>query len=280
MPAPTALLFRGSFGDELCTTPLVKGLYAKYQRPVFVNSNFSRQIFRNSPYVSEKEDYSHLVPLHLPDEDAHCVHLVDHFASQAGIDPADRDLDFFLDGNDRFPLDIPEDGTKIITIDTRCGWPIRQWPLNRFLSVCEELKRKKVFVIEIGKEINNCFDQKVSCRLSNANLSFLNKLSLRQTAYVISRSDAFLGSDSGLSHLSAALGIPAITLFGPIHPATRSHRQTIPIFTDSCPKYNEKHLQCDNDHTCMRSITTDLVLSTTLKVLFKPGFADRCTSPH
>ena len=36
---------------------------------------------------------------------------------------------------------------------------------------------------------------------------------------MISAADGFVGNDSGITHLAAALGIPAIALFGPTDPA-------------------------------------------------------------
>ena len=49
--------------------------------------------------------------------------------------------------------------------------------------------------------------------------SVLRKLSLRLLAGVLLEADVFLGHDSGVSHLAAFLGRPAIALFGPTDPA-------------------------------------------------------------
>lgn len=45
--------------------------------------------------------------------------------------------------------------------------------------------------------------------------SFAGKLSLRETAELLAAAGAFAGNDSGLSHIAAAVGTPAVMLFGP-----------------------------------------------------------------
>jgi ADP-heptose:LPS heptosyltransferase len=40
-------------------------------------------------------------------------------------------------------------------------------------------------------------------------------LSLSQVCALLARSDVYLGNDSGISHLAAALGVPTVALFGP-----------------------------------------------------------------
>ena len=45
--------------------------------------------------------------------------------------------------------------------------------------------------------------------------SFLDQLTLRQTAAVLAAAGAVVGNDSGLSHIAAAVGTPTVMLFGP-----------------------------------------------------------------
>jgi ADP-heptose:LPS heptosyltransferase len=43
-------------------------------------------------------------------------------------------------------------------------------------------------------------------------------LSLTQVLELLSCADAFLGNDSGVTHLAAALGVKTIAVFGPTNP--------------------------------------------------------------
>jgi heptosyltransferase III len=48
--------------------------------------------------------------------------------------------------------------------------------------------------------------------------------SLLETASVLSASQAFIGNDSGITHLAGALGLPVIALYGPTDPETWAPR--------------------------------------------------------
>lgn len=269
-----AILLRGSFGDELNAAPVVKALSEKYREKIYINANYSREIFKNNPYVTWREEYNDLKILKLPDQETHRLHLIDHYARQADVEIQDRKLEIFLDPEDAVSSSIFESSAKKIAVDTRCGWPIRQWPLRNFTAVCEMLQKKGVLIVEVGKSIRNCFGEVVANKLPNASASYLDKLTIRQTASVISQCDAFLGCDSGLAHLATAVGVPAVTLFGPIHPASRAHALTVPVFTNSCDRYAVKHLHCERKHQCMRSITPDMVREIVATALFKPNYVE------
>ncbi len=264
----TALMFRGSLGDELNVTPALRALVERQGRKVYVNSKYGAELFKNNPYVTDVEDYTSVALLKMPTRREHERHLIDHYAAQLGVHVRNRQLELCLDTDDAIPL--PFDGLrqKVVTVDTRCGWPIREWPLRRFAEVCDALRAEGVYVVEVGKGVLNCLKQTLVNRLPRADASFLDMLSVRQTAYVISRSHAFLGCDSGLAHVASALGVSAVTLFGPVSPKIRAHRATVPVFSGCCAMHRVHHMECRNGNACMRSITSAEVLETVLKVLF------------
>ena len=51
-----------------------------------------------------------------------------------------------------------------------------------------------------------------------APLNFAGQLTLNQSACVIARASAYVGPDTALTHMAAALGIPTVALFGPTNP--------------------------------------------------------------
>ncbi len=52
----------------------------------------------------------------------------------------------------------------------------------------------------------------------------LRNLDLPLVAAIISRSGLFIGNDSGITHMAAALGIPTVAVFGPTDPAVWAPR--------------------------------------------------------
>ena len=49
-------------------------------------------------------------------------------------------------------------------------------------------------------------------------LDLCGRTSILQAAAVLQHATAFVGNDSGLGHIAAALGVPTITIFGPGDP--------------------------------------------------------------
>jgi ADP-heptose:LPS heptosyltransferase len=85
---------------------------------------------------------------------------------------------------------------------------------------------------------------------------------------VIAELDALVGADSGPAHVAAAVGVPAITLFGPTDPRltaplgpgqTALWRQPVcgPCFLGECPI----------DHRCMEAIEVAQVEAAILEAL-------------
>lgn len=269
-----AIRIKGSIGDELMLTPIVKKMSSIVGKPIYVQGEYADIIFKNNPYVTEIPTLERKIYIPFPKDGEHMIHLVDYFAKLLGIEVEERDLELFLDDEDLIQLPHRGKNRKRIAVDTRCGWPIRQWSLLRYNQLCNELMRVGIEVIEVGKHFKNCFGDFVTNDLAGPSYSFVNQLSLRQTASVISQCDVFLGSDSGLAHVASAVGTPAVVLFGPIHPSTRCHNNTIPVFTDVCQEYHRKHLNCFHDNNiCMRSITVESVYSVLVRALFNKGTA-------
>ena len=88
----------------------------------------------------------------------------------------------------------------------------------------------------------------------------------------------YVGSDSGLAHLSAAVGTPPVTLFGPADPDRMcpfGYRDLIvQAKTDTCHACNpypwqasQPTINCDKHYACMRDITTEDILEKALPVL-------------
>ncbi|MEW6377805.1 MAG: glycosyltransferase family 9 protein, partial [Thermodesulfobacteriota bacterium] len=97
-------------------------------------------------------------------------------------------------------------------------------------------------------------------------------LSLLQIASVMEGCQLFIGNDSGISHMAAALGLHTIAIFGPTDPTVWSPRgekvlvirREIPC--SPCPQ--ERFFLCKN-FECLKMIETEEVL----KGLEKMGVA-------
>jgi hypothetical protein len=108
---------------------------------------------------------------------------------------------------------------KLVVIQPGSGGQHKCWNLDNFLSVAKELRSKGVEVVfllgpaeqeRLGSNTINSIKSIVRC---------LADLTLTQVVYLLSCSDAFIGNDSGITHLAAGMGIRTIAVFGPTNPA-------------------------------------------------------------
>ena len=58
----------------------------------------------------------------------------------------------------------------------------------------------------------------ISRSMPAATVNLAGKLSLTESAFLISRAKYYVGPDTALTHMAAALGIPTVALFGPSNP--------------------------------------------------------------
>lgn len=102
------------------------------------------------------------------------------------------------------------------------GNKLRMWGEENFASFLKNIIQKyeiiNVFLIGNNKEFELCENvKKLSGGLSNV-YNLAGRLSIKETAALIERSDIFVGNDSSMGHLASCFAIPSIILFGPTIP--------------------------------------------------------------
>ncbi len=91
------------------------------------------------------------------------------------------------------------------------GSPRKNWPLDRFAAVAEALMRD-------GMRVAWCVGPAEESLAAPAIGERLPPLSLMALAESIAGAALFIGNDSGITHLAAALGRPTVAVFGPTNP--------------------------------------------------------------
>lgn len=154
-------------------------------------------------------------------------HITDHFLQSLDsldITCTDTIPKIFLNEEDvRFGRDFVKDriaGSKRMLIAIHPGSGSRQkcWPVERFVALINWLYQEYQACIVM---IFGPADQEILERLKaggNGGFIIADQLPLSKLAAVIKRCNLFIGNDSGVTHLAAALGIHTIALFGPTDP--------------------------------------------------------------
>lgn len=89
----------------------------------------------------------------------------------------------------------------------------KQWETRKFADVAKHLFEKGLFPVAVGSpgELSVLDDFKSSCRVPSAAFS---ELSLPEITALARRSSIFVGNDSGVAHIAAAVGTPPVVIFG------------------------------------------------------------------
>jgi ADP-heptose:LPS heptosyltransferase len=144
------------------------------------------------------------------------------------------------------------------------GNPRKNWPLDNYL--------------ELARRLEECYGARTWWVLGPAEsgwqrdlpekippLRMLRDLPLRQLAADLREFHLYVGNDSGVTHLAAALGGPAVTaIFGPSDPliwAPQGERTVLVTPDQPCaPCTRGREITC-NDPVCLTNLTPEKVLT-------------------
>jgi ADP-heptose:LPS heptosyltransferase len=212
------------------------------------------------------------------------IHLVDHLlreVSRHGFSTSQGTPRIFLNETDRewarkywFGKGAyPEERAEVIILHPGSGSRKKVWPLDRFRDLLMYLQKMvhSRFLIVLGPaeglEAMGVFE------VGDPGISVLAKgLSLIQLASVMEGCRLFIGNDSGISHLAAALGIPTVAIFGPTDPKVWSPRGKRVVLVrrevpcSPCPP--ERFFQCQH-FECLKGIEMEDVIEGIRKLGFE-----------
>jgi len=107
---------------------------------------------------------------------------------------------------------------KAVIIHPGSGSPAKNWPAEKFAALAGKIRNETDFEpLVIGGEADV---KEITCMRSLLpDFHIHDNLPLLEVASILSAAGGFVGNDSGITHLAAALGIPTVALFGPTDPA-------------------------------------------------------------
>jgi len=125
-----------------------------------------------------------------------------------------------------------EDQAAVRTVLTERGWDgsgdlvvfaggasrgreLKEWPADRLLEACRRTAGDGVWAVVVGTERR----PEVEHAPEDGVLDLTRRTGLRDLVGLLDLARLFVGNDSGVLHLAAALGTPCVALFGPTNPA-------------------------------------------------------------
>jgi heptosyltransferase-1 len=146
---------------------------------------------------------------------------------------------------------IPQTPYIILVIGS--NWQSRNYPKEKFMQIAQAIKKSCIVIWGNEKE-----KEKAEWMSSESNyIQVMPKLSLDDLKHVIDHASLLIGNDTGPSHMSWALNIPSIILFGPT-PIERAFQTPINTVLSSNSKIN--HYKLDkNDFSIKEIKVSDIV---------------------
>ena len=117
--------------------------------------------------------------------------------------------------------------TPLIVIGPTSAWPMKEWPISQYQALmaalsAEDNSRKFLILTGPGDERLRAMPLLTDSRLKDSRLpdaanilDGAGTLSVNAVAALLSRAHLYIGNDSGLMHMAAALGVRTVGLFGP-----------------------------------------------------------------
>ena len=144
------------------------------------------------------------------------------------------------------------------------GHPRKNWPLDSYVELARRLEeRYEAQTWWILGPAEAGWDRELQKKIPQ--LRLWRDLPLRQLAAVLAEFQLYVGNDSGVTHLAAALGGPAVAaIFGPSDPviwAPQGDRTVVVTPAEPCaPCTRGREIQCP-EAVCLSALTPEKVLA-------------------
>lgn len=153
-------------------------------------------------------------------------HVVDQYvdvARAAGCDMAQAEFGLIPKAEDVISVrqKLGEVAGPLVIVNPGAGWASKRWPTAHFSTLIDRLSLEGIVCVLIGgkAEADRAAAAEVVSGCAQKPLSLVGETSVRELIGLISTASAHVGGDTGSTHISAALGVPAIGLYSITRPA-------------------------------------------------------------
>jgi ADP-heptose:LPS heptosyltransferase len=105
-------------------------------------------------------------------------------------------------------------GQRLLALGPGANWAPKIWPVARFVELIELVGEQFDAVVLLGGATDRSVADALAASSPLPCMNLVGTTELMEAAAVIANARAFVGNDSGLGHLAAAMQIPTLTLFG------------------------------------------------------------------
>lgn len=142
-------------------------------------------------------------------------------------------------------------------------WATKRWPVESFSGLADECLRQGWRPVLLGAPAERPIAEAVKAAMKEGAPLDLVGNAVLESVGVISLLKAVVGGDSGLLHISRALGVPSLLLFGPTDPGLHNlepQAQALRLGLECQPCHRHGPMRCPlGHHDCMAKLTVERV---------------------
>ena len=167
-------------------------------------------------------------------------------------------------------------GTRAVALAPGSVGEAKRWPVAYYAEAAKQIAQSGVEVWVIGGPDEKPFAKEILDHAGSGVRDFTGG-KLSDGVIALSQASAVVANDSGLLHVAAALGVPAIGMFGPTDPAKWAPINPVADIITHEPlldcQFCMKYVCPLQHHNCMREIPASRVVASVKRAMTMPGFA-------
>jgi lipopolysaccharide heptosyltransferase I len=161
-------------------------------------------------------------------------------------------------------------GQRLAVLVPGTMWETKHWTAEGFAGVARRLNEGGFAPIIIGTKEEQGLNHSIHARAPGS-VDFTGQTTLGDVVALMRRAAVVVTNDSGAMHIAAALGKPAVSIFGPTNPVqVGPYRQpgSVVRLNLPCSPCNYRRLsQCPHGHACMEDLPVEMVMERVREVL-------------
>lgn len=167
-------------------------------------------------------------------------------------------------------------GARAVALAPGSVGEAKRWPVAYYAETAKRLAQGGLEVWVIGGPDEKPFAKEIVAHAGEGVRDFTGG-KLSDGVIALSLASAVVANDSGLLHVSAALGVPAIGIFGPTDPAKWAPINPVAELITHEPlldcQYCMQYVCPLVHHNCMREVLPSRVVESVRRAIQMPGFA-------
>ena len=266
----------GAPGDSLITANVIRCIKEKYSNLKINCITPHPELIRLDPHIdtiNQPETFYSFDSTYweLINRKEKNQNIIEHNMLRLGIDKYDYKAAFYLSEEEKVwaKKKTSQFDKPILVICTKSKEPVKNWPEANWFELIQNLKAK-YSILQLGDEREPIFE---------GTHRYAGKLSMRESAAILSKASYFIGPDSLLMHVAHGLNIHSTIIFGgsrPVECFGYLKNENLTNTPECSPCWiHDGYSKCVNNLICMERISSKHVISLIEKSISKNEYANK-----